>query len=253
MKVSTITNNLSRIIGIAIWFIIWHMAAKTVDNIYILPSPLLTLETLLELIQTESFSDHVLASLKRVLLGFSVSVFLGFICGVLSGMSRFIYHIFKPFVVVVRSTPVISVIIIVLVLVGSDTVPVVIAFLMCFPIMWQSSYEGFKHTDPKKLEMAHCFKVRKRDILMGIYLPSMRPSVITGTIITLGMSWKVTVAAEVLSYPKLAIGKEVMMSKLTVETPMVFAWTVVIIVLSFIFEYLLKALLMKLNKGGQHG
>lgn len=252
MKGSTTKNNLSKIIGISLWFAIWQIGAMTVDNIYILPSPLLTFKTLFELRHSKEFLLQISTTLNRVLIGFVSSVVLGSIFGLASGLNRWVHDFFKPFVVVVRSTPVISVIIIILLFVETDMVPVGIAFLMGFPIMWQNAYEGLLQTDKKKLEMAKCFKVGRINILKGIYLPSIKPYIITGIITTLGISWKVTVAAEVMSFPKLAIGSRLMESKLYVDTAEVFAWTIIVVLLSFIFEFIIKTQLMKLNKGDQH-
>ena len=53
------------------------------------------------------------------------------------------------------------------------------------------------------------------------------------------MAWKAGIAAEVLAVPKQAIGTEIYFSKLWFETPTLFAWTIVIIILSFIIEKLL--------------
>ncbi|HBC32561.1 MAG TPA: ABC transporter permease, partial [Clostridiales bacterium] len=52
--------------------------------------------------------------------------------------------------------------------------------------------------------------------------------------------WKVTSAAEVLSLPKYSIGRFLYDSKVYLEIPNLFAWTIIIITLSFMFEALLK-------------
>lgn len=249
MTGSTTQNKLSKIIGILIWFVIWQIGAMTVDNIYILPSPLLTLRTLLALKDSPDFFVSIGTTLYRVFLGFFLSVGIGTILGLLSGLNHWVHDFVKPFVVVVRSTPVISVILMIAIWVHTDAVPVVIAFLMGFPIIWLSAYEGLCQTDSQKLEMAKSFNVKKRNIMLGIYLPSIRPYLLTGIISALGISWKVTVAAEVISFPKAAIGSRLFESKLYVETSEVFAWTIVVVSLSFIFEYLVKSQLKKLNKG----
>jgi NitT/TauT family transport system permease protein len=53
------------------------------------------------------------------------------------------------------------------------------------------------------------------------------------------MAWKAGIAAEVLTVPKQAIGTEIYFSKLWFETPTLFAWTIVIIILSYVIEKLL--------------
>jgi NitT/TauT family transport system permease protein len=64
----------------------------------------------------------------------------------------------------------------------------------------------------------------------------------------LGIGWKVTVAAEVLSHPRFSIGTYLYESKAYLNTPQLFAWTLVIILLSFIFENFINNLSTKYLK-----
>lgn len=251
MKDSITKISISKVIGVSVWLVLWQIIALAVDNIYIVPSPIETLTTLFTLLTDPKFIKSIGLTLMRVFIGFSVSAILGIGLGILSGLNSWIHDVFKPFVVVTRTTPVISVILIILIWISSEMVPIVIAFLMCFPIVWTNAYEGVTQTDPKLLEMAKSFKVPKKEVLRGIYLPSLRPYIFASLNTTIGISWKVTVAAEVISFPKFAIGARLYESKLYVETPEVFAWTLVVVCLSLMFEYFVKYNLKRF-KGGAH-
>ena len=56
-------------------------------------------------------------------------------------------------------------------------------------------------------------------------------------------------AAEVISQPKWAMGLEMNKSKIYLETPALFAWTGVVILLSFLLEQLLVNLLRRVERG----
>ena len=56
----------------------------------------------------------------------------------------------------------------------------------------------------------------------------------------LGLDWKAGVAAEVLCTPKFSVGKEMFDAKQILETTDLFAWTMVVILLSLILEKMLK-------------
>ena len=60
------------------------------------------------------------------------------------------------------------------------------------------------------------------------------------------MCWKAGVAAEVIGVPKGSIGEKLYNAKIYLETPDLFAWTIVIIVISFVFE---KCFLWRVRKG----
>lgn len=59
-----------------------------------------------------------------------------------------------------------------------------------------------------------------------------------------GAGLEVRVAAEVICPPKLAIGTEISQARTALETPELFAWTLVIIALSLLLEGLVRRLLM---------
>ena len=74
--------------------------------------------------------------------------------------------------------------------------------------------------------------------IFRLYIPSLAPYFLAACKSSLGMAWKAGIAAEVLAVPKNAIGTELYYAKTYLETPTMFAWTLVIILLSIIFEKL---------------
>lgn len=250
MKLSIIKNNFSKVVGVAVWLLLWQIVALLENNVFIIPTPFETIKTLLTLLDDVVFLKSIVLTLFRVFTGFFLSVSFGVVFGVFSGISKWVHDIIKPVIVIFKATPVISVILMISIYVNSEVAPILIAFLMCFPIVWTNTYQGIIQTDHNLLEMAKCFNVSRKDVLWGIYLPSIRPYVVAGITMAIGISWKVTVAAEVFSYPKFAIGKKLYQSKIYVETPELFAWTFVVICLSFAFEYLVKYYLKKFESPG---
>ena len=76
-----------------------------------------------------------------------------------------------------------------------------------------------------------------------IYLPSLRPYLLAAVTTAMGLAWKSGVAAEVLCIPRPAIGTQIYNSKLYLDIPDLFAWTVAVVALSLLLEGLLRALL----------
>ena len=62
------------------------------------------------------------------------------------------------------------------------------------------------------------------------------------------MSWKSGIMAEVLATPKPSIGKEMSQARTYLDTPSLFAWTVVVMVLSWLFEKAFMALLKRVGR-----
>ncbi len=242
MEISTIKDKnrkLNKIFILLFWLLIWQIAHMAIGRDIYVPSPVSVFERLSELIFTEVFWRTVFYSIYRVILGILISVILGVILGVISSLKEGIYNLINPLIIVIKSTPVISFIIIALIWFKSSNVPIFICFLMCFPIIWTNVVEGIRNTDTKLLEMVKVYKVKSYLVLRKVYLPSIVPYFNAALIISLGLGWKVSVAAEVLSHPRNSIGSQLYSAKIYLDSSDLYAWTLVVIILSFLFEYVM--------------
>ena len=73
-----------------------------------------------------------------------------------------------------------------------------------------------------------------RDLNIFIFRPSFR--ILLRMIASIGMAWKAGIAAEVICSPHNTIGYFLYRTKIYFDTPALFAWTLCVIVLSFIIE-----------------
>jgi NitT/TauT family transport system permease protein len=92
--------------------------------------------------------------------------------------------------------------------------------------------------------MAKVYGLSRRRIFRRITLPSVLPHFRAALSSALGLGWKAGIAAEVLTVPKRAIGRMIYESKLYLETTELFAWTLTVILLSFVIERLLLRLVL---------
>jgi NitT/TauT family transport system permease protein len=157
-------------------------------------------------------------------------------------MSETFSAILKPWMTVIKSTPVVSFILIALLWFGSSSVPVFVAILMTLPVMTEATAHGVRSSDPKLLEMARVYRMPEKDILAHIRLPSALPFLFSGAGASLGLTWKVVVAGEILSSPKYGIGSSMQTAKVHLETTRVFSLTLAAIALSIITELAFDAL-----------
>ena len=215
---------------------------------FILPAPLGVLEALAGLAGTGAFWQTALLSLSRVFGGLLAGVALGTFLAVLTSAFRWADTLLSPAVRVIRAVPVASFIILVLLWVKRDLVPVVIAALMVLPVVWGNVSRGIRETDPKLLEQAGALRFSRLKTVRLVYLPSVRPYFLSAVVTSLGLAWKSGVAAEVLCRPAWAVGTQIVQARDYLETPSLFAWTLVILLLSLTLEKLLSALLNRINR-----
>jgi len=218
--------------AVVVMFLIWQLGSLAFGSPIILPSPAETAAGLVKLLVSIGFWQAVGATLFRGLAGFLLSCLCGTLIGGLAGYSRTARSFVSPFLTVIRSTPVMSVILLALIWFHTDEVPVFVGFLMGFPIICGNIVEGVQAVDRTLLEMARAYRVPPLRVVTGIHLPSVFPYFIAGVSTALGITWKVVVAAEVLSQPVHAIGTGLALAKYRLDTAEVFAWTVVAILLS---------------------
>ena len=107
---------------------------------------------------------------------------------------------------------------------------------------------GIRETDPRLLEQAGALRFSRLKTVRLVYLPSVRPYFLSAVVTSLGLAWKSGVAAEVLCRPAWAVGTQIVQARDYLETPSLFAWTLVVLLLSLALEKLLSALLNRINR-----
>lgn len=240
-------NSSISIISIIILLIIWKLSSILIGADIILPAPERVLISLFSIFTSAAFVKAFLNTLLRGLIGFLLSLGSGLIIGISAGLFKPFKHFVKPIISIIRSTPVISIILLALIWFNTTNVPIFVGFLMAFPIVCGSIIEGINTVDPKLIEMANIYKIPLGKQVFKIYIPALTPFIISGASMSLGIIWKVVVAAEVLSQPKFGIGTSLNEAKAFILTEEVFAWTVIALLLSFITEKLFKLISKKFN------
>lgn len=231
------------------WLGVWQFAAKSVGQELLLPGPVVVLKQLLELAGTMVFWQSAACSLFRVFFGFLAGGLAGVFLASLSAAFHWLDWILAPAVRVIRAIPVASFILLLMLWFHTGMVPIACAALIVMPVVWGNVRKGIEETDPLLLEAAKAYRFTRRKTIRLVYIPSVRPYFASGCITSLGLAWKAGIAAEVLSHPKMAVGLEMQNSKIYLETPSLFAWTLVVIVMSFLLERLLLILFQKLGRG----
>ena len=231
------------------WITIWQFASMYLGQEILLASPVSVVRKLFELSFTGNFWQSVGFSFVRIVTGFLLAMFLGIFLAVLAYWSKTVEILIAPVIAVVKSTPVASFIILCLIWIPSRNLSVFISFLMVLPVIYTNILEGIRQTDSKILEMAKVFQVNPGRKIRYIYVSQVLPYFLSAFRLSLGMCWKAGVAAEIIGMPKGSVGQMLYMSKIYLDTDDLLAWTVIIVVLSVIFEKLvvlaLKAALKK--------
>lgn len=255
MMISILKRNkqfFSRLGAVLLALLIWQAAAMALGQRLLLASPLQVARRLTTLWRESSFLPSLLFSASRIVGGFMLGFIVGILLAILAGRFPLAETLLWPFVVSIKSIPVASFIIISLIFFTSRQLSVFISFLMVFPVIYANVLEGIKSTDGQLLEMARVFRLPWKKRLLCIHLPQLKPFLLSACSVALGLAWKSGVAAEVIGIPNGSIGERLYQAKIYFDTADLFAWTVIIVFISQVFErlflYLLRTAFARLEK-----
>jgi len=235
--------------ALVIVLVVWQIAAVTVGSDIILVSPVRVVRTLVGLVPHSSFWASVGYSLGRICAGFFMALVVGVALAWVSSANRWADALIGMVMRVIRSIPVVSFIILLLIWASSAYLGLWVSFLMVVPVIYSNAEEGFAHRDVKLNQMAQVFGFSHARRFWAISLPGLMPYLISACRVGFGLAWKAGVSAEVIGMPTGSIGERLYQAKIFLSTADLFAWTAVIVALSYLCEKLTLWALARVQSG----
>lgn len=239
-------KTLSRAAVILFWLSVWQVIAVRVDNRILLAGPLDVCARIGKELGQTAFYASVAGSLMRIMAGFLLGMIMGAAVGACAFFCRALERLLEPVILAMKSIPVAAFVILVLIWIGSKNLAIPISFLVVFPYFYIHMLTGLAKTDEGQLAFARVCGMRRMNRLLYVYRPALAPYLLSAARVTIGMSFKSGIAAEVIGIPEFAIGTRLYMSKVYLDTAGVFAWTMVVVLLSFLCEKIMLFLLRTL-------
>ena len=231
--------------SIGLIFIIWAIYAQSVANPYILPGPGVTIEYLGQLLTDLETYKTIFLTLFRLFIAFILSLSMAVILGVFAGNKDIVDEFLHPITSMLRSLPIASIIIIIIIIFGNQTSLYIITFLMIFPITYEATKAGVKNIDQSIKDALALEGLPKWKLIIFVQLPLAYPFISTAITQSLGLGFKVIVMAEFISQSRSGIGRALKDGSISIDYQAVFAWTLIIIFIVIIFESLLNIIKRK--------
>jgi len=229
---------------IIFWLLVWEAISFFVQSDIIIVSPRVTFARLFELARTVNFWQSIGISLGRILRGFSYALVAGVFLAGMCAKIKIVARLFVPMIKVANAIPIASFTILALMAFHSSNLSIFVSFVTVLPIVFFNTMKGIESTDAKLLEMANIFRVPLRKIIFYIYLKTLAPFVASAATAGVGFAWKSGIAAELIGNVRGTIGANLHTSRIFLLTADLFAWTIAIVILSYLMEKILK-LVMK--------
>ncbi len=244
-KVSALTVIISVILAVIIWFIVSLIVGAEI----ILPSPVQTFNELILSLKEEQLYISVLCTVLRAVLGFLLAYFFATLTAFLSYKSKIFERLVYPLIVVLRALPTMSVLLLLLIWFRSGFVPVFVSFIALYPLIYSSTLESFNSLNGKILDMLKVYEVPKKTVVKKYILPKIFNSNIGATLGYLSYSVKLTVSGEAIAQSSNSLGLLLYTQKAYFNTGRLFAYTLIAILITVLFEIIIKLVL----KGVKYG
>lgn len=235
-------------IALVIIILIWQLIVSlTGVHPSLLPGPVETAKALSEVASSGILLKHIGASLFRVAVGFFSAAFLAIPLGLLLGTKKYLNMTLGPILQAVRTISPISWIPLAILWFGVGNLPAIfIIFITAlFPILLSTAL-SVQHVDPTLIKVGKNFGLRPSEMLVKIILPAIVPYIVIGLKISLGISWVIIVAAEMVGMSS-GLGYMILDARNFLRTDLIIAGMFVIGVIGFTLDKLLSILEVKIK------
>lgn len=192
--------------GFALLLLVWHVISLRIGEI---PGPGPTFEAAVELFSAPFYDNgpndlgigwNILASLRRVAIGFLLAAAIGIPAGFVIGRFPVLNAVCAPIISLLRPVSPLAWLPLGLLLFQAANPAAIWAIFICsiWPIIINTA-DGVKHVPQDYLNVARVLNLSEWKIFKIILFPSVLPYLITGIRLSIGTAWLVIVAAEMLT------------------------------------------------------
>lgn len=230
---SHLLNAAALVIGLSVWAGVASLGAAG------LPGPVAVVSRAGEMIADGTLIGDIGASLRRVLMGFTLGTALAVPVGFLMGWYPTARGLLEPYVQFFRMVPPLALIPLAIVLLGIGEVPKVsVIFLAAFLFSVVATLQGVVSVDRTLINAARVLGAKDRTIFVKVVIPASAPFILVGMRTGLGSSWATLVAAELIAAQQ-GLGYRMQQAQLYYDLPTIFVGLITIGVLGMTMDRLL--------------
>jgi taurine transport system permease protein len=229
------------VVLVALWFLVTNMG--WVKPLF-LPKPQAVWEQFVEYLtgraNDKPLWQHFAASMVRVFLAFFLACLTAIPVGIAMGMSRVMRGIFDPPIEFYRPLPPLAYLPLIIIWFGIDETPkVLLIFLSCFAPLALAARAGMKSASQEQINAAYSMGASYLQVIRHVILPSALPDILIGMRIAIGFGWTTLVAAEMVA-ASVGLGQMVLNASNFLRTDIVIMGIIVIGVVAYLFDLLMR-------------
>ena len=227
---------------------LWQLIAIIINNDIYIPRIQQVIEAINIIFKDPNSLKGVLSSFYRTMFSYGLALIFSMILGVLSVVSPFFKYLMEPINSFGKTIPTMVLVVLSLVWFDKDKTPFVVGFAIIFPILYEGIRNNLMQIDKKIIDMTKIYEVSLKDKIKKVYLPTMKFYFMSIFVSTFSLTFKTVIAGEVHGQPKFGIGSQIQLDKVNFNTPGIFAWIVIIVIISLVLEIINKLLKKKIYR-----
>jgi taurine transport system permease protein len=190
--------------------------------------------------------EHFAASMFRVFTAFVFACLTAIPVGIAMGMNRVVRGIFDPPIEFYRPLPPLAYLPLVIIWFGIGELPkVLLIYLSCFAPLALAARSGMKSATQEQINAAYSMGASYGQVIWHVILPAALPEILVGMRIAIGFGWTTLVAAEMVA-ANVGLGQMVLNASNFLRTDIVVMGIIVIGVVAYLFDLLMRFIEKKL-------
>ena len=180
-------------------------------------------------------------TLRHLVEALLLSTVIGVLIGMAEGASDFVRTLFRPIMFMLRSIPMIVMVVAVMILVPRVRyawVPRITACLLLVPLISEAACEGWRRMEPEWIDVYRLNSGFNLQVLLRVYLPLMAGYLQQAYLNAVGMGLRMVVSAEYLVQVRDSLGKAVFDKNYNTDFDMVYAYALLMILLALALSVL---------------
>lgn len=225
---------------ILLWEFVYKLGVDVfkIWKVYIFPSPIAVFQTLWQMIKDNTLGIAILASMRRIIVGYSISLLLGVIIGFILVKFKYLNRNLRPLILGLQTLPSICWLPFAILWFGINESSILFVIIVGSTFAIAIATEsGIKNINPIYIRAARTMGAKGFNIYLSVIIPASLPSFISGMKQGWSFAWRALMAGEMLSATK-GLGQVLMVGRDMADISQVMAVMVVIIILGLAVDKL---------------
>lgn len=237
------------ILGIVGVFLLWYVIALLAKTT-LLPGPEIVLPIFFSLFIEGNTYLAIGGTLLRLIIAIALGSIFGLILGIFGGLYPSFRAFIKPLIIILRTIPTAAVIFIIIALLRPMFAPVIIVFLVTFPILYESVVSGISNIDSSIIDASKIDGSNDFKSVFKLYLPLSKSYILLGLVSSIGLGMKVSIMSEILagSESEIGLGKMIQNAATIADMKNVLAYSLIAVIIIGLIDLGMHFIKKRLSK-----